>query len=151
MDTTFLYLILWALVFAVIFAFLIKKGWTLGGGSRGKTSRGKLDTNFVRNKWQEIQTLMSQGRPSAYKVAVMEADKLADYVLKAKVGNDGNMGDRLKKSQNLFSNYNDYQNLWEAHKVRNRIAHDADHELYPAEVKKTISYFEKSLRELKVL
>lgn len=151
MDTAFIYLVLWALVFAVIFAILIKKGWTLGGGKSGKNKKGSLDTSFVRSKWQEIGTLMSQGKPSAYKVAVMEADKLADYVLKAKVGSDGNMGDRLKKSQKLFSNYNDYQNLWEAHKMRNRIAHEADHELYPAEVKKVISYFEKALKDLKAL
>lgn len=151
MDQAFLYLVLWALIFAVIFAILIKKGWTLGGGSQRKRSKGRLDTNFVNSKWQEVEVLMTQGKPSAYKVAVMEADKLADYVLKAKIGSDGNMGDRLKKSQKLFSSYNDYQNLWEAHKMRNRIAHEADHELYPAEVKKVISYFERALRDLKAL
>lgn len=151
MDTTFLYLILWAAVFAVIFVLLIKKGWILAGVKTRTGTRSSLDLSFVSGKWMEIEQLMSQGKPSSYKVAVMEADKLVDYVLKAKVGSDGTMGDRMKKSQKLFSNYHDYQNLWEAHKMRNRIAHEADHEVFLVEVKKVISYFETALRGLKAL
>lgn len=151
MDTAFLYLILWAGVFAIIFAFFIKKGWIFGGGKIKTGAKSSLDLDFVSSKWQEVQQLMSQSKPSAYKVAVMEADKLVDYVLKAKVGSDGNMGDRLKKAQKLFSNYAYYQNLWSAHKTRNMIAHEAAHDLLFPEVKKTISYYEKALRELKAL
>ncbi len=151
MAQSFLYLVLFAGVFAIVFAILIKKGWILGGTKSKSSARGSLDRNFVAGKWQEIEQLMSQGKPSAYKVAVMEADKLVDYVLKAKVGSDGNMGDRLKRSQKLFSNYLDYQNLWSAHKTRNLIAHEATHELLFPEVKKTIAYFEKALRDLGAL
>lgn len=151
MDVTFLYLVLWAGVFAVVFAVLIKKGW-LFGGAKVRTGGGDhLDRNFIAQKWQEVETLMTQGKPSAYKVAIMEADKLVDYVLKAKVGVDGNMGERLKRSKKLFSNYQDYNNLWEAHKMRNRVAHEADHEVFLVEVKKTILFFEKALKELKAL
>jgi hypothetical protein len=151
MDTTFLYLVVWAGVFAVIFAILIKTGWIFGGGKIKSGARGSLDLNFVQGKWQEIEQLMGQGRPSAYKTAIIEADKLVDYVLRAKIGTDGTMGDRLKKSQKLFANYADYSNLWSAHKTRNMIAHEATHELLFPEVKRTISYFEKALRELKSL
>ncbi|MEK7447213.1 MAG: hypothetical protein AAB632_00185 [Patescibacteria group bacterium] len=151
MDTTFLYLVLWAGVLAVIFTILIKKGWTLGGGSRGKTSKGKLDTNFVRSKWQEIEVLMSQQKPSAYKVAILDADKLLDYVLKAKVGSGGTMKDRLVKSRKLYADYQTYKNVGSAHGYRNRVVHDEQHELFPVEVKKMISYFEKALRELRAL
>ena len=151
MDTAFLYLILWAGVFAVIFAIIIKKGWILGGGKIQTGTRRNLDRSFVQGKWQDIEVLMNQGKPSAYKVAVMEADKLVDYVLKARVGSDGNMSDRLKKSQKFFSNYADYQNLWSAHKTRNMIAHEAAHELLSPEVKKAIFYYEKALRDLKAL
>ncbi|RJO60098.1 hypothetical protein C4544_07080 [candidate division WS5 bacterium] len=148
MDTAFIYLTLWAGVFAVIFAMLIKKGWILGAGGGAK---GRVDKSFVSRKWREIETLMQQQKPSSYKVAVMDADKLVDYVLKAKVGTDGNMGERLKKAQKLFSSYSDYQNLWEAHKMRNRIAHEADHEVHFAEAKKNISYFKKALKDLGAL
>ena len=151
MDQAFLYLVLWALIFAVIFAILIKKGWTLGGGVSKKGKRERLDTGFVRNKWQEIQTLMNQGRPSAHKVAVMDADKLLDYVLKTKLGTNGTMKDRLIKSRNLYANYQTYKDVGFAHGYRNRVAHDERLELFPAEVKKVISYFERALRDLKAL
>ena len=129
MDQTLLYLILWAGVFAVGFAILIKRGWIFGG-AKLVSPKSSLDKGFVQIKWQEIEELIDQQKPSAYKVAIMEADKLVDYVLKAKVGAGKDMGDRLKKSQKLFSSYSDYQNLWEAHKMRNRVAHEADHELH---------------------
>lgn len=151
MDQTFLYLLLFAGIISIVLVVLIKTGWLFDSGKVRTGAKGNLDTNFVASKWQEIQQLMGQGKPSAYKVAIMDADKLVDYVLKAKVGSDGNMAERLKKAQKLFSNYSDYQNLWSAHKTRNLIAHEATHELLFPEVKKTISYFEKALRELKAL
>ncbi len=150
MDQAFLYLVLWVALFAGIFTILIKKKW-LSGGAKTLGPRGSLDKSFIKIKWQEIEELLDQSKPSAYKVAIIEADKLVDYVLKAKVGVNGNMGDRIKKSQKLFSNYSDYQNLWEAHKMRNRITHEADHELFLAEVKKNISYFKKALQKLRAL
>ncbi|MDO8507659.1 MAG: hypothetical protein Q7S53_03780 [bacterium] len=151
MDTTFLYLTFWAAIFGVVFAILIRKGWILGGVKKKTGARGSLDLNFVSSKWQEIEQLIGQGKPSTYKVAIMEADKLVDYVLKAKVGSDGTMADRMKKAQKFFSSYSDYQNLWSAHKTRNMIAHEATHDLLFPEVKRTMTYFEKSLRDLKAL
>ncbi len=151
MDQNFLYLIIVAGVSGIVFAMLIRSGWIFGGGRVKTGAKGNLDRDFVAGKWQEIQQLMEQGKPSAYKVAVMDADKLVDYVLKAKVGSDGSMADRLKRAQKIFSNYSDYQNLWSAHKTRNLIAHEATHELLFPEVKRTISYFEKALKSLGAL
>lgn len=149
MNIPVIYLIIWVVVFGGIFGFLVKKGWL--GDFKFGTAKTKLDKDLIRRRWREINDLMNQGKPSTYKVAVMDADKLVDYVLKAKVGSAGTMADRLKKSKGLFRSYYDYQNLWEAHKMRNRMVHDAEHEIYPAEVKKVISYFEKALKELQAL
>ena len=151
MDTAFIYLILWAGVFAIIFALLIKKGWILGNLKQSSGARGSLDRSFVQGKWQEIEVLMSQQKPSAYKVAILDADKLLDYVLKAKVGSDGVMKDRLVKSRKLYADYQTYRDVGSAHGYRNRVVHDERHELFPVEVKKMISYYEKALRELKAL
>jgi|GEM_PF-128928 len=151
MDTTFLYLIIWAGVFAIVFAILIKKGWLFSSGKIKTGARGNLDRNFVSQKWQEIEELVNQGKPSTCKVAIMEADKLVDYVLKAKVGSSGTMADRMKKAQKLFSHYPDYDNLWKAHKVRNQIAHEADHDFFMTQSQNTISQYKKALQELKAL
>lgn len=107
-----------------------------------------LDRQLVVNKWQEIEQMAKAGGASQLKNAVMEADKLFDYVLKAKVGAEGTMADRLKRSQKYFSNKPEYNNLWYAHKVRNQIAHETGFNLSPVEAKKVIGYFEKSFKKL---
>jgi hypothetical protein len=80
----------------------------------------------------------------------MDADKLVEYVLRTKVGGNS-MGESLKRGKNLFRNYNDYNNLWFAHKVRNNIAHEVGHDLNSAEAKRAMEYFRKALKELGVL
>ena len=148
MDTTFLYLILFVGVFAAVFAVLIKKGWIFKGFVNKK---GPLDRRMIWQKWQEAENLAKQKQPSAYKAAIVEADKLVDYVLKSKIGVNGTMADRLKKSRSCFVNYSDYDNLWKAHKVRNRIAHEAGYELLYPEVKRAMEYYEKALKELRAI
>lgn len=91
------------------------------------------------------------GGSSQLKNAVIEADKLLDYVLKSKVGDDGTLADRLKRAQKYFSSKSDYNNLWYAHKVRNQIAHETGFNLSTTEAKKVIGYFEKSFKKLGVI
>lgn len=149
MDQSFLILLAVAGIIAIVLIFLIKKNDFLGRVGVG--NRGSLDLNYVNQKWQEIEVLMNQGKPSAYQAAIIEADKLVDYVLENKVGTAGSMADRLKRSQKNFRNYSDYDGLWKAHKVRNGIAHQTNYEVLYPEVKRTISQYQKALKELKVL
>lgn len=114
-------------------------------------SNSPLDRQMVINKWQEINQMVKMGGSSQLKNAVIEADKLLDYVLKAKVGDDGTLADRLKRAQKYFSNKPEYNNLWYAHKVRNQIAHETGFNLSPNEAKKVIGYFEKSFKKLGVI
>lgn len=65
-------------------------------------------------RWAEI------GRIQDKKMQVVEAEKVLDYVLKAK-GYTGSFGDKLKRLQREKQNV---QALWVAHKKRNEIAHD---------------------------
>ena len=110
-----------------------------------------IDKDFVKSKWQEIETTSNLGGPSNYKASIMEADKLVDYVLKAKGFRGETFGERLKNAQKKFPNYNDYNNLWFSHKVRNNIAHEATHDLNSTEAKRAIEYFKKALKELGAL
>lgn len=104
-----------------------------------------IDKSFVQNKWAEIETSFSVGGASNIKSAVMEADKLVDYVLKARGMRGETMGERLKSAKSKFTNYADYDNLWKAHKLRNNIAHEAGHDLVVTEAKKAMEYFKKAL------
>lgn len=134
-----------ALLFGFGLLYLISKGSTV-------STRG-LNKKFVQDKWQEIRVSLDQGNPHAFQSAVMEADKLFDYVLKAKVGvrKDQNMGERLRASQKMFGDYGIYQGVWSAHKVRNQMAHEASYELNSAIARGAIEQFEKGLRSLGAL
>lgn len=108
---------------------------------------GGLDQTYVRSKWQEIEQLMTLGRPSNFSRAVLEADKLLDHVLKGYRAPGMTMGDRLKASQNRFSR-EAYDAAWKAHKVRNELVHNSQYELLDYQARETIANFKKSLEEL---
>lgn len=103
----------------------------------------------IQEKWQKIEELMQLGGESHFRQAVIFADNLTDKVIKSKVRGE-TMGERLKKSQKLF-NWQTYDGLWKAHKIRNEIVHNNDHELMAHEARMAISRFERALRELKAL
>lgn len=119
--------------------------------SKGKYSSPQVDKATIREKWSQVEATFSLGGPSNFKSAIMEADKLVDFALvNLRVPGD-TMGERLKSAKGKFRDYNDYNNLWFAHKVRNNIAHEVSHELNSAEAKKAMDYFRKALNVLGVL
>lgn len=119
--------------------------------SRKKSSSSSnyehLDQTFIENKWQEIEQLMSLGRPSNYSRAVLEADKLLDHVLKGLRAPGLTMGDRLKASKNRFS-YEGYDSAWKGHKVRNEVVHNVEYQVTDFMAKEAISNFKRALEEL---
>lgn len=95
----------------------------------GKTKKQKIsgqDISYIRSKRQEIEGLMNSNSEIELKHAVMEADKLVDYVLKTHSYPGDTFADRLRSAEKYLDN-DVYQSLWEGHKTRNRIAHE--HEL----------------------
>ena len=100
-------------------------------------------------RWTEITNHINSNREGEWKFAVIEADKLADDVLKKSGFPGETMGERLMSidKTRLLS----IDGLWEAHKVRNRIAHDVSYFLRHSEARKAVALFEASLRELGVL
>jgi hypothetical protein len=110
-----------------------------------------LDKKFIQNKWSEIEATFGLGGPSHFKSAILEADKLVDYVLKKEGVKGETMGERMKNARSKFEGYTDYDNLWFAHKVRNNIAHESEHDLGSAEAKKAMEYYEQALKSLGAL
>lgn len=63
---------------------------------------------------------------ASLKFAVLELDKLADFVLKQHNLRGQSMGERMKAAESLFPSRSMYQQFWELHKVRNQLAHEID-------------------------
>jgi len=113
--------------------------------SHNSASSG-LDEGLVQSKWAEIQTMQNSG-PSGLKAALIDADKLLDYCMIGKGFKGETMGDRLKSGGDRFNNIN---NVWAAHKLRNQIAHEVSHDLVADQVKRSISDLGSAIKDLGV-
>ena len=116
----------------------------------GRRSNVSLDQEMVVNKWNEIGQLMEIGGPSRMRSAIIEADKLLDYALKAKGFRGENMGERLKDARSSMD-YSAYDCAWKGHKLRNKLVHEIDADVLGWEVKQGLKDIERALRDLKVL
>lgn len=99
------------------------------------------DKRIIFAHWQRVTMERD------HKKAILEADKLLDHVLKMR-GYKGSLGDKLKLCNNVFA---DIDGVWEAHKIRNKIAHELDFRLSTSEGNKAIGNFKRALRDLGAL
>ncbi len=102
------------------FLYFIEKGVeALVGKLFAKTSFDVFPSGELEERWREIESLDP-------KYSIIEADKLVDNVLR-RAGLQGNsMADRLRKTEKLVVR-KVYQEMWEAHKLRNQIVHEVDY------------------------
>ncbi|HEX7456065.1 MAG TPA: hypothetical protein VF303_01180 [Candidatus Nanoarchaeia archaeon] len=113
---------------------------------------GSFDRDQIQVGWQKIEELKNVGKPSTFREAVVEADKLVDFSLDKLFPGRENAAERLKETKEIFKfNREDYENLWYAHKLRNEIVHKVGFELPSVEAKRLLDYFKKALETLGAL
>jgi hypothetical protein len=106
------------------------------------------DRGKIEEGWGKIDQLLGVGKPSAAKEAVINADKLLDYALSQIVSGEST-GEKLKNARRAFPQAV-YQELWEAHKVRNALVHETDYELTQLVARDALSKFKRAFRSLGV-
>ena len=104
--------------------------------------------DFQEN-WQGVLAHMKTSSESDWKLAVIEADKIVDKILILKGYKGESMAERMISIDNQELKSLDL--LWEAHKVRNRIAHKPGFKLDFNQAKKIISYYEEVLKDLRAI
>lgn len=112
-------------------------------------SLNQTDLRKIVDEWARIEELVKLGHPSQLRQAVIKADNLLDLALK-RLTTGTTMGERLKNAQPCFKDFSVYQTLWEAHKVRNALVHEADYEPPHFVVKEAIGKFKRGLESLGV-
>lgn len=96
--------------------------------------------------WQKVLAHAHSENPAEWRVAIIEADIMLDELLTALGYQGEGVGEKLKSVDP--SNMLTLDAAWEAHKVRNRIAHSGkDFELSEREVKRITMLFESVFRE----
>ncbi len=101
-------------------------------------------------RWLHIEELASSTNSSDWRSAIIEADIMLDDML-TKQGYDGeSIGEKLKAVES--SDFNTLDDAWEAHKVRNQIAHQGSaFDLSETLARRTIARYESVFREFKML
>jgi cytochrome bd-type quinol oxidase subunit 1 len=99
--------------------------------------------------WQSVLDKLESGDEANYKLAVIEADKIFDDLLK-RIGYQGkDMGERLK--QIAPAQLANIDEVWQAHKLRNRVVHEPDFQLKQYEARRAIEIYQKALEDLEAL
>ena len=106
---------------------------------------GNLDVEKYRVKWLAVEQSLKKGETSSYHLAVLNGDKLVDQALKDSGFRGQTMGERLKVAKDKLVHRND---VWEAHKLRNKIAHEPDVSVSYDQARRALAGFKHALKDL---
>lgn len=101
-------------------------------------------------RWHYILTLVESSNDSDWRVAILEADSMLEEVLKDR-GFSGTTASELLEGAKE-SGYLTIQDAWDAHLVRNQIAHEgSDFALSQVEARRVIKMYQNFFEELNVI
>ena len=100
-------------------------------------------------EWKNILEKANSEDENERKCAIIAADSLIEKILTMSGYHGQNLGEKLKAIER--GDLDSLDDIWEAHKVRNRIAHEADFSLTKSESTYAIYRFEKALKELEYI
>jgi len=92
-----------------------------------RLSLSSSDRSKIEEEWSRVEELVKLGGPSQLRQAIIKADNVLDAAL-SKLTTGTTAGERLRNARPYFKDHTIYQGLWEAHKVRNALVHEADYE-----------------------
>lgn len=107
---------------------------------------GDSSSKAMKNdRWAKIVQALDSDNPSDWKQAVIDADIMLDEMVKAMNYPGETLGERLKAIEP--SDFLTLQDAWEAHKIRNQIAHESAFTLSRREARQALDRFERVFRE----
>ncbi len=114
---------------------------------REAINENKHENGIWTDRWHVVEGYMRDEMEVMWRLGIIEADNLLYDVLKEKGYGGNSLGDMMKEA-----NFNSISQAWDAHKVRNRIAHDGSaYHLTDREARRVFGLYEEVLRELKAI
>lgn len=100
----------------------------------------------VNEKWQKVLVHINSANPSDWKLAILECDIMLADILEKMGYMQQSIGEKLKSIEP--SDFTNIEAAWEAHKIRNSIAHEgSDFMINEREAKRVIGLYEAVFRE----
>lgn len=113
-------------------------------------ARDKETIRAANPRWHYILTLIESSNESDWRVAIIEADTMLEELLREKGYSGENMSDLLESARE--SGYATIQNAWDAHLVRNQIAHQgSDFPLSQVEGRRVIKMYQNFFEEARII
>jgi len=114
---------------------------------KAKARLPHMETAEPKNlEWQRVLDLVSSERPSDWRVAIIEADVMLDALVSSKGYMGDNLGEKLKGIAR--GDFRALDQAWEAHKVRNELAHGGgDYILTQREAKRVVELYRQVFEE----
>ena len=106
-----------------------------------------LNRQRIEEIWKQIEKTAEQGTMGA-KLAVIEADKLLDGVLKSIMMPGETLGERLKTAG---YKYPSLRQVWGAHRLRNQLVHDSAFDLTTSQARRALRDYQAALKTLNVM
>jgi hypothetical protein len=101
-------------------------------------------------RWEAIVAHAHSTNENDWRHAIIDADVMLDELLDAQGYKGESMGDKMKQIER--SDFNSIDAAWDAHKMRNRIAHEGSVlQLNEREVLRTIGLYEQVFREFELI
>lgn len=106
--------------------------------------------NVEQSRWQSVQEHLQSDNPNDWKLAIIEADVLLERMLDKAGFAGATVGEKLKSAASR--SFATLEDAWQAHRVRNQIAHGgADFVLTQRVAKDTLVLYERVFREFDVI
>ena len=108
------------------------------------------NTQVDNAKWKIVEEHMASDDASKWKLAILESDIILSELLESlKLKGEG-VGEKLKNVES--SDFDHIEEAWEAHKIRNAIAHQgSDFLLTQREAKRVIKLYESVFKEFEII
>jgi len=130
-----IFLVLILLVAGMLLVFLVGKGRSATG----------LNKEKYHVAWLGIEQQLKRNDDSSFYLTILNADKLLDQALRERGFKGETMGERMKTAKKTWTNEN---HVWNAHKLRNRIAHETNVRVSFDETRRALVAFKQALKDL---
>ena len=117
----------------------------LMGADLPLVSKGKL-----QKRWDKVMARLKNENPSQYKVAIIEADAIAEEMLSGIGYKGANMSEKLEQVGAIHLD-DHLEALKGAHQIRNKIVHEKDYIIDHRMAKAVVGVYENFLKYLEFL
>ncbi len=140
-------LVVFAFLFALHKAFQHRPHFTIFVKPSKKVLT--LRDSILKERWRKITRNVDYGSAESMKLALIEADKMADDVLKRLGFSGHHMADRIQQMEQ--DEFKTVKRIWAAHRYRNNIVHTSNFQVRVDEVRKILEDYRAFLHEVGVI